>query len=252
MQCELVFKDLCIFIKEQIQKNKKNGVILGLSGGVDSALVATLCKKALDKDVFALLMPTQYSSKEHLSDALMLCNDLKIEYKIISIQEILDAFIKQSQNIDKIRIGNFAARIRMSLLYDYSVLKNSLVVGTSNKSELLLGYGTIYGDLACAFNPIGDLYKTQVYELAKFLNLHENFIKKSPSADLWENQSDEKELGFIYEQIDLGLKAIENDDKQTMDKLDENLLKMLKTRINNNAFKRSMPKIANLMEFKSE
>ncbi|MGH2327370.1 NAD+ synthase [Campylobacter taeniopygiae] len=250
MNCEQILENLCVFIKEELLKSGKNNVILGLSGGIDSALVATLCKKALDKNVFALLMPTQYSSKEHLNDALLLCHDLNIEHKIISIETILNTFIKQSQNIDKIRIGNYAARIRMSLLYDYSALKNALVIGTSNKSELLLGYGTIYGDLACAFNPIGDLYKTQVYEMAKFLNLHENFIKKSPSADLWENQSDEKELGFTYEQIDLGLKAIENDDKQTIDKLDENLLKMLKTRIKNNAFKRSMPKIANLMEFK--
>ncbi|MFB1644180.1 NAD+ synthase [Campylobacter molothri] len=250
MNCKQILENLCIFIKEELLKSGKNNVILGLSGGVDSALVATLCKKALDKNVFALLMPTQYSNKEHLNDALMLCHDLNIDYKIISIETILNTFIEQSQNIDKIRIGNYAARIRMALLYDYSVLKNALVVGTSNKSELLLGYGTIYGDLACAFNPIGDLYKTQVYEMAKFLKMHENFIKKSPSADLWENQSDEKELGFTYEQIDLGLKAIENNDKQTMDKLDENLLKMLKTRIKNNAFKRSMPKIANLMDFK--
>ncbi|MBZ7929313.1 MULTISPECIES: NAD+ synthase [Campylobacter] len=250
MNCKQILENLCIFIKEELLKSGKNNVILGLSGGVDSALVATLCKKALDKNVFALLMPTQYSNKEHLNDALMLCHDLNIDYKIISIETILNTFIEQSQNIDKIRIGNYAARIRMALLYDYSVLKNALVIGTSNKSELLLGYGTIYGDLACAFNPIGDLYKTQVYEMAKFLKMHENFIKKSPSADLWENQSDEKELGFTYEQIDLGLKAIENNDKQTMDKLDENLLKMLKTRIKNNAFKRSMPKIANLMDFK--
>ncbi|TKX34182.1 NAD+ synthase [Campylobacter taeniopygiae] len=250
MNCEQILENLCVFIKEELLKSGKDNVILGLSGGIDSALVATLCKKALDKNVFALLMPTQYSNKDHLNDALMLCHDLNIEHKIIPIETILNAFIKQSQDIDKIRIGNYAARIRMSLLYDYSALKNALVIGTSNKSELLLGYGTIYGDLACAFNPIGDLYKTQVYEMAKFLNLHENFIKKSPSADLWENQSDEKELGFTYEQIDLGLKAIENDDKQTIDKLDENLLKMLKTRIKNNAFKRSMPKIANLMEFK--
>ncbi|MBZ7964288.1 NAD+ synthase [Campylobacter sp. 2457A] len=250
MNCEQILENLCVFIKEELLKSGKDNVILGLSGGIDSALVATLCKKALDKNVFALLMPTQYSNKDHLNDALMLCHDLNIEHKIIPIETILNAFIKQSQDIDKIRIGNYAARIRMSLLYDYSALKNALVIGTSNKSELLLGYGTIYGDLACAFNPIGDLYKTQVYEMAKFLNLHENFIKKSPSADLWENQSDEKELGFTYEQIDLGLKAIENDDKQTIDQLDENLLKMLKARIKNNAFKRSMPKIANLMEFK--
>ncbi|EFC32750.1 NAD+ synthetase [Campylobacter jejuni subsp. jejuni 414] len=188
-------------------------------------------------------MPTQISNKANLEDALRLCKDLELEYKIIEIQSILDAFLRQSESITQIAIGNFAARIRMSLLYDYSALKNSLVVGTSNKSELLLGYGTIYGDLACAFNPIGELYKSEIYTLAKHLNLYENFIKKAPSADLWENQSDEADLGFTYAKIDEGLKALENNDEKLLKTLDISLIAMLKNRIQKNAFKRKMPEI---------
>ncbi|EAK3776017.1 NAD+ synthase [Campylobacter jejuni] len=234
---------MCDFIQEKVKNSQSQGVVLGLSGGIDSALVATLCKRALKENVFALLMPTQISNKANLEDALRLCADLNLEYKIIEIQSILDAFIKQSENTTLVSLGNFAARIRMSLLYDYSALKNSLVIGTSNKSELLLGYGTIYGDLACAFNPIGSLYKSEIYALAKYLNLHENFIKKAPSADLWENQSDEADLGFSYAKIDKGLKALETNDEKLLRTLDPSLIAMLKNRMQKNAFKGKMPEI---------
>jgi len=246
MDCEKIVQDLSIFIQEQIKKANAKGVVIGLSGGVDSALVAKLCKLALKNDVFALLMPSSSSNKENLNDALMLCKDLQIKHKLIMIDEILNAFLKCSQNPNQIRTGNFAARIRMSLLYDYSALRNSLVVGTSNKSELLLGYGTIYGDLACAFNPVADLFKSEIYTLARFLNLHSNFLQKAPSADLWEGQSDEGDLGFSYEKIDEGLKALLNDDKITIKTLDENLIFMLKKRMQSNAFKRKMPIFAKL------
>lgn len=243
MDWQKITEKMCDFIQEKVKNFQSQGVVLGLSGGIDSALVATLCKIALKENVFALLMPTQISNKANLEDALRLCADLNLEYKIIEIQSILDAFIKQSENTTLVSLGNFAARIRMSLLYDYSALKNSLVIGTSNKSELLLGYGTIYGDLACAFNPIGSLYKSEIYALAKYLNLHENFIKKAPSADLWENQSDEGDLGFSYAKIDEGLKALENNDEKLLKTLDPSLIAMLKNRMQKNAFKGKMPEI---------
>ncbi|RTI85983.1 NAD+ synthase [Campylobacter jejuni] len=243
MDWQKITEKMCDFIQEKVKNSQSQGVVLGLSGGIDSALVATLCKIALKENVFALLMPTQISNKANLEDALRLCADLNLEYKIIEIQSILDAFIKQSENTTLVSLGNFAARIRMSLLYDYSALKNSLVIGTSNKSELLLGYGTIYGDLACAFNPIGSLYKSEIYALAKYLNLHENFIKKAPSADLWENQSDEVDLGFSYAKIDEGLKALENNDEKLLKILDPSLIAMLKNRMQKNAFKGKMPEI---------
>ncbi|MEJ3877863.1 NAD+ synthase [Campylobacter jejuni] len=243
MDWQKITEKMCDFIQEKVKNSQSQGVVLGLSGGIDSALVATLCKRALKENVFALLMPTQISNKANLEDALRLCADLNLEYKIIEIQSILDAFIKQSENTTLVSLGNFAARIRMSLLYDYSALKNSLVIGTSNKSELLLGYGTIYGDLACAFNPIGSLYKSEIYALAKYLNLHENFIKKAPSADLWENQSDEADLGFSYTKIDKGLKALETNDEKLLRTLDPSLIAMLKNRMQKNAFKGKMPEI---------
>ncbi|EAH9928279.1 NAD+ synthase [Campylobacter jejuni] len=243
MDWQKITEKMCDFIQEKVKNSQSQGVVLGLSGGIDSALVATLCKRALKENVFALLMPTQISNKANLEDALRLCADLNLEYKIIEIQSILDAFIKQSENTTLVSLGNFAARIRMSLLYHYSALKNSLVIGTSNKSELLLGYGTIYGDLACAFNPIGSLYKSEIYALAKYLNLHENFIKKAPSADLWENQSDEADLGFSYAKIDKGLKALETNDEKLLRTLDPSLIAMLKNRMQKNAFKGKMPEI---------
>lgn len=243
MDWQKITEKMCDFIQEKVKNSQSQGVVLGLSGGIDSALVATLCKRALKENVFALLMPTQISNKANLEDALRLCADLNLEYKIIEIQSILDAFIKQSENTTLVSLGNFAARIRMSLLYDYSALKNSLVIGTSNKSELLLGYGTIYGDLACAFNPIGSLYKSEIYALAKYLNLHENFIKKAPSADLWENQSDEGDLGFSYAKIDEGLKALETNDEKLLRTLDPSLITILKNRMQKNAFKGKMPEI---------
>ncbi|WP_291952628.1 NAD+ synthase [Campylobacter sp.] len=223
-----------------IRKNAKDkGLILGLSGGIDSALVACLCKQAVGNKLYALLMPTKHSKKENLNDAIMLCDTLNIKYKIIYIDAILQNFEPLCENLNKLRKGNLIARIRMSLLYDYSALKNALVVGTSNKSELMLGYGTIYGDLACAFNPLATLYKSEIFEFAKFLNLHENFIKKAPSADLWPNQSDENDLGYTYKELDSILKAIENN--ENLDHFDEKLKRDILKRIQNNAFKRRLP-----------
>lgn len=224
------------FIKKQA--GNKN-LVLGLSGGIDSALVAHLCKMAVNKRLFTLLMPTKNSNKQNLDDALKLCKTLQIHHEVIYIDEILQSFEKVSKDLNLIRKGNFTARIRMSLLYDYSALKNALVVGTSNKSELMLGYGTIYGDLACAFNPLATLYKSEIFEFAKFIGVHENFINKAPSADLWPNQSDENDLGYTYKQLDEVLKAMENN--ENLDHFDENLKNLVLKRIKENAFKRKLP-----------
>ncbi|KAA6224969.1 MULTISPECIES: NAD+ synthase [unclassified Campylobacter] len=246
MDYKKINKKLVFFIQKRVKKAGAKGVILGLSGGIDSALVLTLCKRALNENILALIMPTKSSNQANLKDAINLCESLKVDYKIIEIQGILDSFIKESQDLNKIRIGNYAARIRMSLLYDYSALKNYLVIGTSNKSELMLGYGTIYGDLACAFNPIGKLFKSEIYDFARFLKLPNEFIEKAPSADLWDGQSDEDDLGFSYASIDKGLKILLSKNKKGLKNIDKRLLNMLNSRIKANAFKLKTPLIAKI------
>ena len=260
MDFQKLERKICEFINTCVDNAKAKGVVIGLSGGLDSALVATLCQKAFadgqstasepqsnanaeQKGVFALIMPTQSSNKENLKDALALCESLNLEHKIIEIQPILDAFLKACENPCKTRTGNLSARIRMSLLYDFSALKGYLVVGTSNKSERMLGYGTIYGDLACAFNPIGELYKSDIFEFSRYLGVPQCFIDKKPSADLYEGQSDEGELGFKYAQIDELLKALKRADTQKIASADKNLLEMVEKRIKANAFKNAMPLI---------
>lgn len=244
MDFEKISKFLVDFIKDQSARANVSHLVLGLSGGIDSAVVATLCARARLEKIHALLMPSTYSNSANLNDALNLCKKLKIEYKIIEIQPLIDAFLKTLQTNDKIRIGNISARIRMSLLYDYSAATKALVVGTSNKSELMLGYGTIYGDLACAFNPIGELFKSEIYDLAKFLELDEVFLQKAPSADLYKGQSDEAELGFSYAKIDEALKNL--DDESFLERLDSELVLMVKKRVKAYAFKSKMPQIAQL------
>ena len=241
MNFELLKDKICNFMQNKVSNSNAKGVVFGLSGGIDSAVVATLCVDIFKEKTLALIMPTDNSNKENIKDALKLCNKLSLSYEIISIQSILDAFLSKCHDIDRIRRGNICARIRMSLLYDFSALKNYLVVGTSNKSELMLGYGTIYGDLAYAFNPIGELYKSDIFDFARFLNVPQVFIDKIPSADLYEGQSDEAELGFKYIDIDKVLKALENQ-KEFMIK-DIKLLNMIKQRIKKNEFKKHMPDI---------
>ncbi|MBT0879012.1 MULTISPECIES: NAD(+) synthase [unclassified Campylobacter] len=227
-------KNQMISFANEILKNF-NGAVLGLSGGLDSAIVLRILSEC-EKKPHCLIMPTNISNKTNLDDAINLANKYALKYEIINIQNILDEFIKASGSNDKVLIGNFAARIRMTLLYDYSAKHNLLVAGTSNKSELMLGYGTIWGDLACAFNILGDFYKSELFEFAKFLELPNNIISKKPSADLYEGQDDESDIGFTYTEID---KFLKNYEKNI---IDNNYIKLL-DRINKNKFKRENIKI---------
>ncbi|ALV24786.1 NAD synthetase, NH3-dependent [Campylobacter iguaniorum] len=234
------------FLDSYLKLTKSAGFSIGVSGGLDSAVVATLCSKVAK--TYALIMPTNSSNKANLDDALALCDTLKVERTIINIQPILDEFLKATGDTTNLRRGNLSARIRMTLLYDHSAKLKTLVAGTSNKSERMLGYGTIYGDLACALNPIGEIYKSDLFEFAKYLGISQNIITKAPSADLYEGQSDELEIGFSYAQLDAVLKDIENQKtKQEIEaKFDEKLLQTIFTRIELNKFKLSMPPIANI------
>ncbi|RXJ88365.1 NAD(+) synthetase [Arcobacter sp. CECT 8983] len=237
------------FLKEELSKTGLTKVTVGLSGGLDSAVVAILCKETFGDNMSCVLMPSQFSSKESIEDAVELCEKFNIKYEIKSIAPMVEAYI-QNMDEDKLRIGNFSARMRMSVLYDTSSRDNSIVVGTSNKSELLLGYGTIFGDIACAINPIGEMYKSDEFEFAKFLGVTDSIINKKPSADLWEGQSDEEELGYSYSQMDEVLKFLvdENKTKEELISLgyDEKLIDLLNYRMKANAFKGKLPVIAKI------
>jgi len=199
----LVRRILLGFIQNEVRKVGFERVVLGLSGGVDSSLVATLAAEALGPgNVKALIMPYRSSDPKSRSDAMRLIDQLGIEWLEVDISPQVDAYYERFPEADQKRRGNKMARERMTILYDHSWAWQALVIGTSNKTELLLGYGTIYGDMASALNPIGDLYKTQVWQLADSVGVPTAIVQKVPSADLWAGQSDETELGFGYRLID--------------------------------------------------
>lgn len=190
------------FIRDETRKFGINRVVIGLSGGLDSSVSATLAVRALGKEnVFGFILPYKATSKESLDDAQLIVEILGIQVETIDITPIVDSYFK-TNDVDKLRRGNFIARVRMCILFDKSSELSALVLGTSNKTELLLGYGTIYGDMASAINPLGDLYKTQIRILAKEIGVPERIISKPPTADLWVGQTDEGELGITYEEAD--------------------------------------------------
>jgi NAD+ synthase len=191
------------FIQNEVRKVGFERVVVGLSGGIDSALSAFLAAKAIGpRNVLAVMMPYKTSSPESLQDARSVVDKLGIQSRVIEITDMADAFIRQCKPESNKRKGNIMARTRMIVLYDQSEEFGALVLGTSNKTELLLGYGTLYGDMASALNPLGDLYKTQVWALSEHMGVPEAIVNKPPTADLWVGQTDEGELGFTYRQVD--------------------------------------------------
>jgi NAD+ synthase len=191
------------FIADGVRKVGFERVIVGLSGGVDSSLVTALAVSSLGaENVVAVFMPYRSSDPQSQIDAIAVCDSLGIAAEIIDITAQVDAYFERFPDASRTRRGNKMARERMSILYDRSMAERALVLGTSNKTELLLGYGTLFGDMASALNPIGDLYKTQLYALARELHLPHSVLTKPPSADLWAGQSDEDELGMRYSVID--------------------------------------------------
>lgn len=236
------------FLQEEVTKTGLNKVVLGLSGGLDSAVVATLAQEVFGKNLLAVMMPSQYSSQNSLDDAKKLCDDFDIRAITLSIEPMLKAYEELHSDMDNLRRGNLSSRLRMATLFDISAKENALVLGTTNKSELLLGYGTIFGDLASAFNPIGDLYKSEIYELARYLGVTQSIIDKKPSADLWAGQSDEDDLGYSYEELDSAL-LLYIDKNLTKEEIlnlgiDSDMLEMIIKRVEQNKFKRKMPLIA--------
>lgn len=245
---KLIKEHLINFLQNETKKVGISKCVVGLSGGIDSAVVAVLCKKAFGENLLCVMMPSHYSSSGSIDDSKELCEKFDIKYEIHSIADLVKTYEK---NMDtNLRKGNFSARMRMSILYDISARENALVIGTSNKSELLLGYGTLFGDLASAINPIGDIYKSEIFEFAKYLGITDTIIKKPPSADLWEGQSDEADLGYTYANIDEVLKYMIEarlSKKELLQKgFGEELVDMLTKRVYQNQFKRRPPIIAKL------
>lgn len=200
---ELVASLLTRFLHNEITKAGFSRAVLGLSGGLDSALAAYLAARALGpENVLVLRMPYETSSPSSLADAQRVIDDLGVPSETIDITPIVQPAFAVSPDITPTRMGNIMARTRMILNYDRSAAWDALVVGTSNKTELLLGYGTLYGDMASALNPLGDLYKTQVRQLARTLGVPQSILDKPPSADLIPEQTDEGDFGFSYERVD--------------------------------------------------
>lgn len=242
------------FLRNEVAQRGFERVVFGLSGGLDSAVVAYLCHEAFGENSKAVLMPTSKSSKQHYEDALKIVEKLKLNYEIINLEKFENIFSSYS-GINTLRFGNLCARTRMMILYDIASRDNALVIGTSNKSERILGYGTIYGDLACAINPIGEIYKSDLYAFAEFLGVPNEIIQKKPSADLYEGQNDEKELGYTYEKIDGFLKKILNNNKDIDNSLldsaiidgeySKEFVQSILERIQKNRFKLGVPKVFN-------
>lgn len=203
LDLDLVGRVLERFVANEIGKLGIGRVVVGLSGGIDSALACALAARALSPEsVLAVRMPYRTSSAESLSDAQVVAEESGVRMTTVDITPQIDAYFESRPDASPLARGNKMARERMSILYDLSAHEGALVLGTSNKTELLLGYGTIHGDMASAINPIGDLYKTQVWALAKHLGVPDSVIDKPPSADLWEGQTDEQEMGFSYPDVD--------------------------------------------------
>ncbi len=251
LDTSLVRKLLVNFIKDEIQSAGFTKGIVGLSGGVDSAVVMVLATEALGREnVRAVLMPYRTSSKASVDDAQTLVRQLDIPSEIVEITPMVDAYLQKYSESDNVRKGNLMARQRMIALYDISARENALVIGTSNKTETLLGYGTLFGDTACAINPIGDLYKTQIWQLAKALGVPQQIIDKKPSADLWEGQTDEGELGFSYKKVDELLYHLvderRNDDELLELGFEKHFIEKVKRMIQRNQFKRRPPVVAKI------
>ncbi|MGB5868080.1 MAG: NAD+ synthase [Arcobacteraceae bacterium] len=250
MNWENIKAQMISFLQDEVSKIGVQKVVVGISGGLDSAIVSTLCKEAFGENIQGVLMPSHLSSDSSINDAKELCEKFDISYEIVEIAPMVQAYFKNTPDASALRIGNLSARMRMSVLYDISARDNAIVVGTSNKSEILLGYGTLFGDTACAINPIGQLYKSDAFEFARYLGITDAIINKKPSADLWEGQSDEEELGYSYKTMDDVLKQLIDENKTKDDLLkqgvDEELIDMIQYRVKANAFKSKLPTIATI------
>lgn len=251
IQPELVQDLLVRFLREEIGQAGFERTVIGLSGGVDSAVSCGLAARAFGpENVLAVLMPYRTSNPDSEAHARLVVESTGVAHELVDISAMVDGYLDQEAIDDRTRRGNVMARARMIVLYDKSVAWNGLVVGTSNKTEMLLGYSTQWGDAASAVNPLGDLYKHQVFQLARHLGLPAEVVDKAPSADLFAGQTDEQELGFSYEEADELLHKLV-DERFSEDELvdagfERAFVRKIATRIARNQYKRLPPVLAKL------
>jgi len=239
------------FIRTEIRRVGFTKALVGLSGGLDSAVACALAAQALGaENVIGVRMPYRSSSPDSLEDARLVAESLGIHMDTIEITEIADPLLSRGAARANVRRGNILARARMIVLYDQSEEWQALVVGTSNKTEILLGYSTLWGDMAAALNPLGDLYKTQLRQLGRALDLPPSVLTKPPSADLWAGQTDEAEMGLKYEEVDQLLYMLVDQRCTPEDCVEAGFRRSyvdgVMKRIRRNHFKRLMPPIAKL------
>lgn len=242
MDCKKETEKITKFISKTFKDKGFSKAVIGISGGVDSAVVATLlCESLGKKNVKGIMLPC--GKQYDILDSYKIAETLEIFEDNMNIEKavhgITDLMYLENKEDSKI-IGNIKARIRMTVLYTLSDIYKALVVGTGNRTELMLGYYTLHGDGACALEPIGHLYKTEVFELAKYLNVSKEIINKPPSAGLWEGQTDEGEIGMSYEEMDNYLKWHSGEHRN---KPLDNIIKILGERIRKNRYKKEKPKI---------
>jgi len=248
---DLVAGLLARFIRTEVTRAGFSRAVLGVSGGLDSALVCYLGARALGaENVLAVRMPYKTSAPDSLAHAQLVIEHLGVPSATIPVTEMADPLIAQETDMSKVRRGNITARCRMVVLYDQSEDFRGLVLGTSNKTEILLGYSTLFGDSASALNPIGDLFKSQIRQLSSALGVPQVIIDKPPSADLWVGQTDEGELGLTYEQADRLLYLLV-DQRYSPEEcieagFDPEFVRTVLRRIQRNHFKRIMPPIAKI------
>ena len=234
---EALVQKLCVWIEDKVTEANAQGIVFGLSGGLDSAVVAALSIRIFPQNTLAIIIPC-HSLQADINDALDFINKFDIPYKITDVSKVYDSFIhllnnKENEGSFKLAEANIKPRLRMTTLYYFANKLNYLVVGTGNKSELMIGYFTKYGDGGADILPLGNLVKSRIRELAEYLGIPKKIINKPPSAGLWEGQTDEKEIGISYEQLDKYLKT---------GKLNNKIIeKKIQDKITKSAHKRTIP-----------
>lgn len=251
IDCNLAVEILTRFIRNEIQRTGFSRAVLGLSGGIDSTVVTYLAARALGpENVLAVTMPYKTSSDATRRDSSLVVADSGVQTIDVPITDQIDAYFARFPDASRLRLANKCARERMTVLYDQSAVFEGLVLGTSNKSELLLGYGTLFGDMASAINPVGDLYKTQLRQLAAHLQVPSEVLAKQPTGDLWVGQTDEDELGFGYADVDRLLVRLVDQRWRAAELIeagfDAQFVGAVAERIRRNHYKRRMPIIAKL------